>query len=159
MNTAQIVKCLRQDLYMREHCLGCFALDQLPRPTKVPFGLVVNSDPSTEEGTHWLAVWVDAQGQGHYFDSYGQKALPVIERYLDKYSRSWSLVLTAPLQAHLTAVCGQYCVYFLYLKCRNYQFVPISDVQVNDFVERKFSLDLDVIDIDLIVKQVCKVFE
>ena len=158
MNTTQIESCIRQDRYMRDSCLGCFPSDKLPTPKKLPFGLVVNTDPSTEEGTHWLAVWVDSEGRGEYFDSYGREPLEVIKNYLDKHSRSWQCALTTALQGHLTAVCGQYCVYFLYMKCRGYAFVPIDDVQVNDFVENKFALDLDVVDLDMVVKQVCKLF-
>ena len=158
MNTSQIEKCIRQDVYMRESCLGCFPSDKLPVPTKFPFGLVVNTDKSTEPGTHWLALWVDNDGNGEYFDSYGRKPPEVIERYLLRHSKKWQCVLNAPIQGHLTAVCGQHCIHFLYQRARGYPFVAVMDETVNTFVENKFALDLDVIDVPFLVNQICKAF-
>ena len=160
MNTAQIEACIRQDPYMKAVCLGCFASDQLPAGgLQLPFGLVVNTDPSNKPGEHWVSCWVGSDGRGEYFDSYGGQARPVLRRFLDKNApNGLAPVLSHPVQGLLSTVCGQHCIYFLYKKSRGSDYSEISDNDVNSFVESKFALDLQPYDVKLIVNQLCKAF-
>ena len=157
MNTRQISSCIRADPCMRQHCLGCFAKDQLPTSNKLPFGLVANTEGSTKDGEHWIAIWVDADGRGEYFDSYAQPALPSFQTYLDKNApNGWKNAANKQIQAFLSTVCGQHCIYYLYHKTRGRPFVIADDESVNAFVHRKFALDLDTYDLELVLNQVCK---
>ena len=36
-----------------------------------PFSYIINSEPNSEPGEHWIAVYFDKHGLGKYFDSYG----------------------------------------------------------------------------------------
>ena len=74
MNTLQIERLLKKDLKSKTIFKKVCALDQLGRPT-FPSAYVINSDPSSEPGGHWVAVYFDKHGRGKYFDSYGLRYL------------------------------------------------------------------------------------
>ena len=94
--------------------LGVFAADQLPFLDSIvrPSGLIVNSDPISKPGTHWLAMYYGADGHDEFFDSYGQSPSSYQKAWIDhlnpgfQYSRK-------RLQSDDTSVCGHYCVYYL----------------------------------------------
>ena len=161
MNTHQLQECMRQDAYMRDTCVGCFALDQLPTPTKLPFGLIANTEPSQKAGEHWVAVWIDGRGRGEYFDSYGLRAKQELQQQMKKWApNGWRQVINGdPIQEPLSTVCGQHCLWFLYQRARGREYMaPASDRDVQDFVERKFALDMPVYDVPMLVMQICKEF-
>ena len=67
MDTLTINKLLK-----KERCyLGTFSRDTLPRSIKNNFLFIVNTDPSTKPGEHWVAISKNSDGTGEYFDSYG----------------------------------------------------------------------------------------
>ena len=70
MNSLQIECLLKNDSKIKSVFKKVCALDQLEKPT-FPSAYVINSDPSTEPGEHWIAVYFDKHGRGKYFDSYG----------------------------------------------------------------------------------------
>ena len=77
---------------------------------------VLNTDPSTQKGTHWTACYVTysphvAEPQVEFFDSYG---LPpsVYNFNLPSTTISNSICL----QADTSSVCGAYCILFLALR-------------------------------------------
>jgi len=165
MNTQQLESCLRQDNLLSSTCLGVFACDQLPLPPnqKLPFGFIANTAPSTEKGTHWVALWFDEKGQGNYFDSFADKIPMNFAKYLNMYSSSWRRANEERYQGALSSVCGQYCLYYLHCSTRNrpIQLGPnyiLNDEFVNDFVLRKFSLDVPAYDTEYLVNQVSKMF-
>ena len=70
MNTLQIERLLKKDLKSKTIFKKVCALDQLEKPT-FPSAYVINSDPSSKPGEHWVAVYFDKRSRGEYFDSYG----------------------------------------------------------------------------------------
>ena len=104
-------------------------LDQLEKFT-FSFAYVINSDPSTEPGKHWIAVYFHKQGGGEYFDSYGlPPAFVSLKSYMDTYSLSDWIYNCKTLQALFSSVCRHYCVYFVLFRCRG---VPLRAI-VSDF--------------------------
>ena len=79
-----------------------------------PLGLVVNTDRSSCAGEHWVAIFLDGDGYGEYFDSFG---LPPLRRGLiDFMNRNCSVgwcYNTTTLQEFDETVCGNWCVEFL----------------------------------------------
>ena len=69
MDTVQILKILKK--VMGPNFIGGFPSDKLPEPKQKPFGMVVNLDPSTKPGSHWVAIYVSEFNVSEYFDSYG----------------------------------------------------------------------------------------
>ena len=99
MNTLQIERLLKKDLKSKTIFKKVCALDQLEKPT-FPSAYVINSDPSSEPGEHWIAVYFDKRGQGEYFDSYGLSTSFVgLESYMNSYSLSGWIYNYKTLQA------------------------------------------------------------
>jgi hypothetical protein len=68
MDTAQIICTLRNV----DSFLGLFPSDLLPRSITRCSTLIVNTDPHTEKGSHWLAINFRTKSfSAFYFDSYG----------------------------------------------------------------------------------------
>jgi len=66
--------------------------DHLKKHKKV--GIVFNTDPSTEDGKHWISMYVDLLGQNmnsnpgiYYFDSFGHKPPKEIKDLIDKIKK------------------------------------------------------------------------
>lgn len=47
-----------------------------------PAALIFNTDPHNENGSHWVAIYIDQNGLGMHFDSYG--LLPIIPQHLHR---------------------------------------------------------------------------
>ena len=72
MNTLQLKRALERDTFTKKIFGGVFAADELPKTFDTfPCGLVANTDPSTEPGTHWVAFYFPSRDKGEFFDSYG----------------------------------------------------------------------------------------
>ena len=107
MNTLQLTDILYDDPYVGPVFEGVFAMDELEAFAEG--ACVVNTSPSSERTGHWIALWIDSANE--CFDSYGRQ-IPERVKRLWKNKKKW-LRNTVPLQSPLTAVCGQYCVYYL----------------------------------------------
>ena len=113
MNILQIERLIKKDLKSKTIFKKVCALDQLEKPT-FPSGYVINSDPRSEPGEHWVAVYFDKRGRGEYFDSYGlPRTLIGLDSYMDAYSLSGWIYNRKTLQAYFSSFCGRYCVYFI----------------------------------------------
>ena len=123
MNILQIERLLKKGLKSKNIFKKVCALDQLEKST-FPSAYVINSDPSSEPGEHWVAVYFDKRGRGEYFDSYG------LPRNMDAYSLSGWIYNRKTLQAYFSSFCGRYCVYFILFRCRG---VPLHAI-VSDFM-------------------------
>lgn len=134
MNGYEIESAIRADRHVAAQYHGTYAADTLPRHiSKLPALLVVNSRPNNHPGEHWLAIAIDKDAVGEYFDSYGRP--PVVkshEDFLHRNCRRWRYNHTL-LQDIGSDVCGQYCVTYLIHKAHH--------ISAADFVKAYFSKD------------------
>jgi hypothetical protein len=122
MNTVQIFKVLLSDIYVRRASIvRVLAHDQLPNHialTKTA-AFVVNTDPSDQPGSHWVALYYNGLGQFEYFDSFG---LPVLHgdilSFVERNSNKPLVYNTRTLQDVLSNTCALYAIYFLLIKVR-----------------------------------------
>ena len=87
---------------------------------------IVNTDISSLPGQHWIAVYFSGKGQCEYFDSYG---LPPIHTDIRNALRQCNLKLfynPCTFQGVTTNVCGEYCLLFLFLRCRGFSMKTIQ---------------------------------
>ena len=73
MNSFQLKRILETDVMTKHAFQGVYASDQLkqiPKPSTLPATYVINEDPASKPGTHWVALYVDHYGYAEYFDSY-----------------------------------------------------------------------------------------
>lgn len=120
MNTQQLRRILSQDCCTKGCFLDVFPSDHLPTEIhKFPACFVVNVDSSAEPGSHWLAFYLPSSCHIEFFDSYGNPPTyytgPILNFTLKFPNVSYNPMM---LQSNVTAVCGQYCVYYLYSRCR-----------------------------------------
>ena len=140
MNTKDIL-----DFFVKhkvENFIGVFARDQLPSKINWPSSLIVNTDKINERGEHWLAIYFTSNKECCFFDSYGRgPELFRLQYFVDHYSNSWEHNKTR-LQSLDSSVCGQYCIYFIMMKCRGMQLDDIIGCfSENDFKFNDFSIE------------------
>jgi hypothetical protein len=146
MDTLQIENLLRADCRLSTSFEGVFASDQLPSfcESSCPAALVMNLDPSSRGGSHWVCIYVDGKTRcGEYFDSYGMR--PPVEdfvKFLDRNCARWTYN-DRELQSLDTDVCGHYCIWFLSERARGRSMDEIvagfspSNTARNDAAVRK----------------------
>lgn len=93
---------------------GVYPADEIPRVWTRPSGLIVNTDGHTRPGEHWVAMYVDRDGRGLYFDSYGLP--PIIPQHIARLRRNCKFFRCniKQLQSDSSDVCGQFCIVFLH---------------------------------------------
>jgi len=109
MDTIQIT-CALKDV---PSFLGVYPSDRLPGIVHRTGTVIVNADPHTKEGSHWLAIRLEpGLSLATYFDSYGRPPSdPNILSFIRCNAAIWGYN-SIPLQGPFTDVCGQYCCLF-----------------------------------------------
>ena len=69
MRTEELEEYMLRDPYISQYFGGVVALDQLPKVIKKPSMFIVNTDPSSLPGRHWLVVFFTRINE--HFDSAG----------------------------------------------------------------------------------------
>lgn len=134
MNTLQISNILTKHRATGSFFIGIFPRDRLPLNPKYPSCIVLNTDPSTREGEHWLAIHYDQHGYAEFFDSFAKPpSYYNLEKYLLKTSRHW-IYNETELQS-FSPYCGHYCCLFLIFKCRNYKMSAFLDFFTNSQIK------------------------
>lgn len=141
MNTNQLDNLLRC-LVDTTKCVpaGVFPSDLVPRNfDRFPTCFIVNIDPSSRPGQHWVAYYFDSPFTYEFFDSFGFDPSIYSLHYASPTSYN-----THSLQSINSAVCGQFCLYYLHCKCRGTTFDAILhsfsmlSSKWNDKLVRKF---------------------
>ncbi|KAJ8018950.1 hypothetical protein HOLleu_42760 [Holothuria leucospilota] len=145
-----------------------FPSDCLPSECfSFPCAFIANTDKADEPGSHWVAMYFD-DNVADFFDSFGrtpEECSPYFEHFLKKHSNiiQWN---QKRLQGFMSTVCGQYCLFYLLHRCRNLSMNTIiskftedptfNDSLVNDFITKRYNLDLKVGDDEYIVLQIAR---
>ena len=123
MYTCEIEKILRRCWQTSPYYIGCFAADQIPRALPwYPCCMVVNTDPSSGQGTHWVALFVNSNLSIEYYDPLG--VWPPISPYISEYLASYKEIKfnKEPLQNINSITCGPHVIFFLYQRCKGIMF-------------------------------------
>lgn len=171
MDSRQLYRAAKSDKTLREYgFLGVFSPDTIPIKalTTSPCSLISNTQDSDKDGEHWVALTIDDNGRGWYFDSFG--APPKLEEFLSLLNScsEWSYN-TRPIQSLLSTTCGQYCLFYLLHSARGYGMDDIVDLldqdddqYVNDAIVNKFiknyfnESELEVTDFPFVFSQAVK---
>ena len=80
MDTCQVNKTFFRNKLFK----GVFPCDQLPKQSHfdLPYGLIVNTDPSSKPGEHWFAIFVNENNHAEIFDSFGK---PPTNKYIIEF--------------------------------------------------------------------------
>ena len=145
--------------------LGIFPSDTLPPSVPRPSSLIANLDTSNQAGSHWVAFYFPSRGLPEYMDSYGLPPLPQFKHFV-KYNYRCNKEF---LQSPFSAVCGQYCLYYLLKRNRLPSMNSVlsvfksddcyyNDVLVNDAINKHFSVDLKMFDVEWQIHQLCRAY-
>jgi len=111
MDTVQIICSLKNV----KSFLGVYPSELLPHSIHEQTGTVIlNTDPHTQEGTHWLAIHFQPKpSTAFFFDSYGQPPPSDLNNltFLKRNCTLWNFNTTT-LQVPTSVVCGHYCCLF-----------------------------------------------
>ena len=142
MNTVEIQQLMEGNEHTRMHFRGVFSADEIPRDDgdKRNF-LIVNLDPSSEPGSHWVAMMRKKGAVSEYFDSFG---FPVPYESFKRFLGGRWIRSKEQLQSDKSTTCGQWCMYYIWKRCKKCTFFDIVEGfkgmtrEENDFVVRKF---------------------
>ena len=56
---------------LRANTIGVYAAEHIPKILSPPAAFVTNLDTANKPGSHWIVIYIDKNGYGVYFDSYG----------------------------------------------------------------------------------------
>ena len=123
--------------------IGVFPADQIPKKHELfryslPFCYIVNTDPASEPGEHWVTVYHANGGVVEFFDSYGNNYDYYSNLQFDVYPTKFN---TVSLQSPGAYVCGHYCLYFILKRSRGTDFYSISRNLVCEFNSNKSKID------------------
>jgi hypothetical protein len=146
LDTLEIGKILEWDKRTATSFRGVYASDELPTYAPTSSLYIINTDPSTKPGTHWVVVFVDIKRHTDYFDSFGNlPTVQSIEHFLNKNSKVCKY-WTDAVQHPLSVACGYHCIFFAVHRCMGFDMNAIvnmytDDVLHNDEIVIKFVTD------------------
>ena len=149
MNSLQILNILKSDPFTKTVFTNVLPSDRLPHEIqKKPRGFVLNTDPSNRPGTHWVAMYLTAEGKGEFWDSYGEAPGFYSQNFTQFLNKNCSTFTwnERVLQAPALDVCGQYTLFFALHRCRHIPMSTIAnmftnsrewnDMLVRDFIDK-----------------------
>lgn len=137
MNTLEI----KEYLHKIHWTLGnsVYAANRLPIHIEAPTFLISNLDSDTQPGSHWVAIHIDNNNIGQYFDSFGRPPTGFHRTFLNRNCRLWDFN-DKGIQNVWTSVCGEYCLVYLYFKIQGRSMLDFThlfnanDTIVNDIL-------------------------
>jgi len=127
------------------------ASDQLQLVKTKKFAIIVNTEPSSSEGSHWVCFYkADSSSTIEFFDSYGVE-LKYYGNYFIEFVSKYSRIeqCFSQIQSYNSNVCGMYCLYFLYMRS---QYLTYNEIlksftiikrSSNDQIVRQFASVID----------------
>lgn len=110
MNSLEIAKLCQSKCF-----LGVFPSDLLPKPS-YPSCFIANTQPSGTKGEHWIAIFINKEGYGDYFCSFGKQPISEFVHFMNSHTVSWNYNQRR-IQSYFSSTCGHYCIFFLF--CRS----------------------------------------
>lgn len=103
---------LETDSVTQKLYLGSFAFDELPKITQFPSCLIINTQPRSKQGEHWLACYFDDKKNSYFFDSYGNDpSYYKLGNFLKTNSNN--IFFNNKKIQGILPYCGFYCIFFL----------------------------------------------
>ena len=167
MNTAQLLKCVKQNELLHRYFTGVYACDTVPKTfSSLPACYIMNTDPIALPGRHWIAVYLSLYGPHEFFDSYGRQQSTVAPTIRGQGTTKW-IENTIELQGPMSTTCGQYCLYYLSERCEGRMMTEIlsdfsctrdcmeNDILINEYMNAMYNIELDIYDVNNFVMQIC----
>ena len=109
---------------------GIFTSNGLPEPNKLmettPWFIIVNIDPNTSPGSHWVTIYCDNTKSISYFCSVGTRPRGDILKFLESYEDV--IINSHQLQTNDGDLCGEFCLF--YADLRSLEFTDSEILQL-----------------------------
>ena len=147
MNTKQLWYALTENPITESYFDGVFPIDALAHIKNKPDMIICNTDPSYKPGEHWVLFFFNDDKSVDFFDSlgktikfYGLEFESFASKFANEYRRS-----TQRIQPFGSKLCGQYCLYYAYKRCKGESMESIigsikSSDDVINFVNKNFKV-------------------
>ena len=135
MNTHQLQCVINCENNLKKNTYGVFASDEISDICLKPkTGLIANTDVKRLTGKHWVAFYLSENNILEVFDSFGS-SIDQLSIYFKHFLRKYSKIEVSQkrLQSEDTAVCGQYCLFFLLLRVNGYSMREVLDMFSNNY--------------------------
>ena len=121
MNTIELMDAMSFDIAINEQKGGVWSIDELyKQPLKRNKYFIVNTDESNKLGSHWVGIYLPSRGPLEFFDALG-KPPEYYHRHLEKWCQSFNsgyLWNNVAYQLSSSTLCGEYCLFYGYYRCR-----------------------------------------
>lgn len=140
MNTVQLTAVL-DEISCNTHFLGVLPCDYLPKaPLRIlPSMFVINTHTSQLPGEHWVAIYINKNHVGCFYDSFGNKPdhyrFPtMIKDFLNLNTTSVQYSVRR-VQDFSSDTCGQHCVFFRYHMAKGLDYEYVMSLYTDDFIK------------------------
>ena len=115
MNTNEIHQALLSNSITTNHFRGVFASDKIKIPLyPLPGSCIVNIDPSTKPGRHWIGLHQEVTGVIKIWDSFG-KDFSMYNPFFASISKENNIVSQSQkFQSINSTACGQNAMFFVH---------------------------------------------
>jgi hypothetical protein len=113
MNTLEIDTLLKKHPQSRPVFNGVYTRNRLYRLLSVPSALVGSTDPDHRMGQHWIAIYIDANSRGKYYDPTGRTLHEsTYVNFMNKHCLHWTYN-TVRVREEGSSVCELHCIFYL----------------------------------------------
>ena len=130
MDNQQLLHVVNRFPHLKFKYLGSFPAVLRPRNLPTNRFCIINTDPSTLPGSHWILL-ADKKGKLFFGDSMGE----VLEKYDIRTKSNLGLLVQEKLQD--SKICGLYAIYVSHML-----FSQVSSKHLNDFYILQFFADV-----------------
>jgi hypothetical protein len=114
MDTQQINRILWSLPETKNIYEGCHPCDDIIEILKFPSVVVVNLQPESMKGNHWVGIYFLSRVKIYYFDSLGAPPNRCISQYFKKYNYKSIIYNNYRFQNFLSDTCGAFAIIFIY---------------------------------------------
>ena len=138
--------------------IGVFPCDCLPNNVPRPSCLIANTQPKGSKGEHWVSIFINKEGYGDYFCSYGVPPVTVFTAFMNRECQDWNFSVKR-IQSDLSTTCGQYALFFIFCRTHGlpmHKFLSLftknvaeNDAIITAFINGKFNISTKIYDSSL----------
>jgi len=104
--------------------------------------MVCITDPHDRPGQHWIVIYVEDEGYGEYYDSFGLPLDVTFRTFLNRHCRNW-IFNKKHAQSAINRFCGHYCILYCLHRCRGGNVNAIVsklaiDTGLNDYLDHHY---------------------
>ena len=131
MDSFELLGICNRDTDIGKMFIGVLPSNKLPKVTSRPSCFIANTKPDTHTGEHWIAIFINKEGYGDYFCSFGMPPQQVFAKFMNEHCEKWNYT-SKTIQQPYSITCGQYALFFLHARAKGLPMFKILDLFTNN---------------------------